>query len=76
MKRILAHTIIYEGQSYPMHLAEYDTHSGKVTLTPFNGETPDTVFFSGTVEVRLSSDGLVAFRLGESTVSNTILRNV
>ncbi|MDE7024978.1 MAG: hypothetical protein K2O88_03755 [Paramuribaculum sp.] len=48
-QRILAHTIVWRGREYHMHIAELDTITGQVTMHPYEGEIHSTVFISGTV---------------------------
>lgn len=54
MQRILAHDIIYGGRRYHLHIAEYDSDTGVLTLKPFVEEIPATRFYSGTVEVTVA----------------------
>ncbi|MDE5627457.1 MAG: hypothetical protein K2K40_06880 [Paramuribaculum sp.] len=52
--RILAHEIVYGGSRYRLHIAEYDSDTGRLTITPFVEETADTRFYPGTVEVTVT----------------------
>jgi len=53
-QRILAHDILYGGRRYHLHIAEYDSDTGVLTLTPFVEEIPATRFYSGTVELTVT----------------------
>lgn len=68
MKRIFAHNIIYEGQVYIRHVAQYDHTTGRVTLFPFTEETECTEFISGTVEVKVVDGRLHATKIASSAL--------
>lgn len=51
MKRILAHRIIYEGETYRMSIAVIDEITGTVRIEPFVNETYSTIFVSGTIKI-------------------------
>lgn len=52
-RRILAHTIIYRGKTYRLSVADiwHDEKGWHVAITPFERETPGTIFRSGTIEI-------------------------
>lgn len=61
MKAILAHVIVYKGREYPMHIAGVDC-KGNISLKPFDGETPQTVFIPGRVEVDTDAAGNLIYK--------------
>lgn len=46
----MAHSIEFEGRTYPMHLAEL-LPDGTLSLRPFTGETGQTVFINGAIRI-------------------------
>ncbi|MCM1028030.1 MAG: hypothetical protein NC342_00750 [Pseudoflavonifractor sp.] len=60
LQRILAHNIIYRGRSYPLHLAEFDSTTGHLSLRPFSEETHSTRFIPGSVELSVIDGCLIA----------------
>ncbi|MDE6269874.1 MAG: hypothetical protein K2M12_03340 [Muribaculaceae bacterium] len=55
--RVLARTVVYRGQRYPLSIV--DLEGGAVRISPFERETPRTVFYPGTVSVVDTPDGPV-----------------
>lgn len=55
LRRILAHEIVYEGGLWRLAIAELRS-DGTVEITPFDCETPGTVFISGRVEIEKKKD--------------------
>lgn len=54
-ERVLARIVVYRGRRYPLSVAAIT--GGQVSITPFEQETPRTVFYPGTVTVVETVDG-------------------
>ena len=55
VQRVFAHRIIYCGKEYRNHVAELAS-DGTVVLFPFEREIAMTTFYSGTIELTVTSE--------------------
>lgn len=60
---VLARHLTFEGKSYHLHLARINPDNGSVSITPFEQETPGTLYFDCPIILRrsVSADGRHSF---------------
>ena len=59
-KNIFAHRLLYEGNEYKMSIASISDDHMSIEINPYVQDVPGTVFVSGTVEIVLKEDKIMA----------------
>lgn len=59
MKRILAHSVFFEGVEYHLSIVQFSDDLSSVEVVPFVEETADTSFVDGKVVITESGDKFI-----------------